>query len=209
MGNSCGTMLVTTRIATIGITLNMSNQNGHVAFIYILVHENGVTTFGSSQIHQMLVIFAVVIDDLATMPELIKKLSSQHTKNLLFSIFAVKAVGANQQDVFFFHTSDIQFLQHQLDGNFSVGSSLLTAFYSVWKYDGNFGAFFCQLGKGLHTDGIPQGLESPLFQLSFWNAGRICHCFARNKDVSIVRKLGIHHTVAVFKRKFHVRLLYL
>ena len=74
----------------------MADQNSDITVVNVLIHQNRVASVRGSQIYQMIVILAVVIDDLMGMPELMEQLVAQNIMNLLLCILPVKAVGTDQ-----------------------------------------------------------------------------------------------------------------
>ena len=203
MGNPRGTVLIAAGISPIGIPLGMSDENRHIAVIHILVHQYRVSPAGSSQIHQMIIVFTVMVNDLMGVPELVKQLISQYPPDLLLRVLSMKPVGADQQNVLLLYSRIIQFLQNQPDGNLSMGSRLLSPLYPVREDNRDLRALVSQLGKGLHAHGIADGLQCFCLNLILRNARGIRNRLPWNKHICRIRQLRCHHSLAVLKCKLH------
>ena len=64
MGDACGAVLISPGVAAVGIALGVPDEDCHVAVIHIFVHEHRVAAVRGAQVHQMLIILAVMVDNL-------------------------------------------------------------------------------------------------------------------------------------------------
>ena len=74
MGDAGGAVLVPAGISAVGISLGMADKDGDVCVKDVLVHDDVVPGGGEAQIHQVVVILAVVAGDLAGGVELPEQL---------------------------------------------------------------------------------------------------------------------------------------
>ena len=157
VGDAGRTMFIAAGIASIGISLGVSNEDCNIAVIYIFVHEDRISPVCGTQIYHMVIILAVMSDDLMGIPELMKQLFPQDRPYLLLRASGVKAVGADHQDILFLHAHRIQFLKDQLNGEFPVCRRLKPPFYDIRENNHNPGAFMSQLCQRRHPHWIADG----------------------------------------------------
>ena len=77
----------------------MTDEDGDIGIIDILVHDDVVAVAGIAQIDEMLVILAVVAGDLTGVIELIKQLIAKDGLHLRHAGARVQTVGEQQQDI--------------------------------------------------------------------------------------------------------------
>ena len=73
----------------------MSDQDCHIAVIHIFIHEHRIAAVRGAQVHQMLVILAVMVDNLMCVPELIKQLIPKDVVDFRLRVLPVKSVGTD------------------------------------------------------------------------------------------------------------------
>ena len=87
----------------------MSDQDGHITVINIFVHDHRVSSVCHAEVYQMVIVFAVMVDDLVGVPELMEQFFPEDIADLLLRILPVQTVGADKKDVFLLHSGGIQF----------------------------------------------------------------------------------------------------
>ena len=110
MGNARGAVLVAAGVATIGVALDVADEDGNVAVEDILVHEHRVAPLGGAQVYHMLRVLGIVAGDLVGPVELVKELLAQNLPHLALRGAGVQAVGEQQQNVLFANTAGVQLL---------------------------------------------------------------------------------------------------
>ena len=211
MGDAGGAVLVAAGVAAVGVALRVADEHGDIRVIDVLVHDDVVALIGVAEVDEVVVVLAVVAGDLAGVVELTKQLVAEDGLHLLHGRTRMQAVGEEQQHVLLFDARAVELVEARADGDLAVAGRLVAALDDVRDDDDDGAALVRQLGEGLHADGMADGIERRLVQAVpvLRQALGIGHGLARDEDVGIVRQVGAHEAVAVFKIKFHGVLLML
>ena len=205
MGDAGGAVLVAPGVAPVGVALGVADENGDIAVEDIFVHQHRVPPAGGPQVHHMFAVLAVMAGELAGVIELAEQLLPQDLFHLRHGGPGVQSVGDQQQDVLLLHPGGIQLIQAGPDGHLPVGSGLTAALDDIGDDEYHRFAGARQLPEGLHADGVPDALQRGGVQAVpvLGQAGRIRDGLPGDKHVGIVRQLGGHEAVTVFKIQFH------
>ena len=95
MGDARGAVLIPSGVAAVGVALGVSDQDCHIAVIHIFIHEHRIAAVRGAQVHQMLVILAVMVDNLMRVPELMKQLIPKDVVDFRLRVLPVKSVGTD------------------------------------------------------------------------------------------------------------------
>ena len=145
VGDPGGAVLITARIAPVGVPLGMSDQHGDVGVVDIFVHDYRVPARGEAQVDEVVPVLAVMVDDLPAVPEFIEERLAQNAQKLLLGVFPVQAVGAEEQDVPLLHPGGVKLLEDDRDAHLAMRAFLLPALHPVGEDDDAFGALMSQL----------------------------------------------------------------
>ena len=74
----------------------MANQNRNITVVDVFIHQNRVPSVRGSQIYQMIVILAIVVDNLVCMSEFMEQLITQNIMYLLFRILPMETIRTDQ-----------------------------------------------------------------------------------------------------------------
>ena len=82
-------VLVAARVSAVWVSQAVPNKDGEIGFKYILVHDDAVADFIFSKVNEVVVILAVVVDDLLAAPEFIEDLGAKQGADLGLRVFPV------------------------------------------------------------------------------------------------------------------------
>ena len=204
-------VLVAAGVAAVGVALRVADEHGDVRVIDVFVHDDVVALVSVADVHQVLVVLAVVAGDLAGVVELAEQLLAQNRLHLLHGRARMQAVGKKQQHVLLLNARAVQLVKARPDGDLAVARRLVAALDDVRDDDDDRAPLVRQLTKRLHADRMADALEGrrveavPVLRQAFG----IGHRLAGDKDVGAVRQVGTHQAIAVFKIKLHNVLLLL
>ncbi len=97
----CG-MLVAARITAIGVAQGMADEDSQVGVEDLLAHDDRIVDLIDAEVHQVVVVLRVVVDDLVAVPVIVEDLVAEDGLDLLLRVLPVKPVGTDQKDIFFF-----------------------------------------------------------------------------------------------------------
>jgi len=198
-------VLVAARVPAIGVSQGVADQHGQIGLVYVTVHQHRVAARRRAQIHQMLVVFAIMVDDLARAPKLGKERLTQHGRDLVRRVLAMQAVGADEEHVLAGYPGSLEFLDDQRDRHPAVRGGMLAPLDHIRKDNRHPVARPGQLSKRLHTDRVAQRLAG--------GGHRICQTrgvrdrFTRDEHIGVVRQVRLHHIQAIFQHHLHGQLL--
>ena len=199
--NPCRAVLVTAGIASIGIALDMTDENRQICFKHVFIHENRISPVRKPQIHHMLRILGIMADDLPAVPERIINFPSKKRQCILVRTSGMQAIGDNKQDILLFHSCRIQVIQYVFYRQLSVAGGLLPAFYAVRYNKNNFASLMNQLLHRRHADRMIQALPVSCLQLFLRYIRRIRYGHSRDKHVRAVRKIRSQCSLSILKFK--------
>ena len=206
MRNAGRAVLIAAGVTAVGVALRMTDEDGNVGVIDILVHNDVVAVAGIAQIDEMLVILAVVAGDLTGIIELIKQFIAEDGLHLRHAGARVQTVGEQQQDILLLHAGGIQLVDAGADGDLAVAGRLVAALDDVRDDDDDGASLVRHLGQRLHADRVADALDRfrvervPILR----QALGIRHGFAGNKDIGVIRQVRAHRALPVFKIQLHI-----
>ena len=206
MGNARGAVLIAAGVTAVGIALRMADENRHVRVIDVFIHDDVVAVIRVAEIDKVVVIFAVVAGDLAGIIELVKQFVAQNGLHLRHARARVQTVGEQQQNILLFHARRIQLVDARADRDLAVAGRLVAALDDIRDDNDDGAALMRQLGKRLHTNRVANALERfrieriPVLRQAFG----VGHGLARHKDIGVVRQIGAHQALPIFKIKLHL-----
>ena len=206
MGNARSAVLIAAGVTAVGIALRMADENRHVRVIDVFIHDDMVAVIRVAEIDKVVVIFTVVAGDLAGIIELVKQFVAQNGLHLRHARARVQTVGEQQQNILLFHARRIQLVDARADRDLAVAGRLVAALDDIRDDDDDGAALMRQLGKRLHADGVANALERfrieriPVLRQAFG----VGHDLARHKDIGVVRQIGAHQALPIFKIELHM-----
>ena len=184
----------------------MADENRHVRVIDVFIHDDVVTVIRVAEIDKVVVIFAVVAGDLAGIIELVKQFVAQNGLHLRHAGARVQTVGEQQQNILLFHARRVQLVDARADRDLAVAGRLVAALDDIRDDNDDGAALMRQLGKRLHTNRVANALERfrieriPVLRQAFG----VGHSLARHEDIGVVRQIGAHQALPIFKIKLHL-----
>ena len=159
-----------------------------------------------AEIDKVVVILAVVAGDLAGIIELVKQFVAQNGLHLRHARARVQTVGEQQQDVLLLHADGIQLVDAGADGDLAVAGRLIAALDDIRDDDDDGAALVRQLAQRLHANRVTDALERLAIQgiPILRQALGVGHGLARHKDIGVVRQIGAHQALPIFKIELHL-----
>ena len=206
VGNARGAVLVAAGVAAVGVALRMADEDRDVRIVDVLVHNDVVAVLGIAQIDEVLVILAVVAGDLAGIIEFAKQLVAEDGLHLRHAGARMQTVGEQQQDVLLLHADGIQLVDAGTDGDLAVAGRLIAALDDIRDDDDDGAALVRQLAQRLHANRVADALERLAIQgiPILRQALGVGHGLARHKDIGVVRQIGAHQALPIFKIQLHL-----
>ena len=184
----------------------MADEDRDVRIVDVLVHNDVVAVIGIAQIDEMLVILAVVAGDLAGIIEFAKQLVAEDGLHLRHAGARMQTVGEQQQDVLLLHADGIQLVDAGADGDLAVAGRLIAALDDIRDDDDDGAALVRQLAQRLHANRVADALERLAIQgiPILRQALGVGHGLARYEDIGVVRQIGAHQALPIFKIELHL-----
>ena len=206
MGNARSAVLIAAGVTAVGIALRMADENRHVRVIDVFIHDDVVAVIRVAEIDKVVVIFAVVAGDLAGIIELVKQFVAQNGLHLRHAGARVQTVGEQQQNILLFHARRVQLVDARADRDLAVAGRLVAALDDIRDDNDDGAALMRQLGKRLHTNRVANALERFLIERIpvLRQAFRVVHGLARHEDIGVVRQIGAHQALPIFKIELHM-----
>ena len=205
VGDAGGAVLVAAGVAAVGVALGVPDEHRHVRVVDVLVHDHVVPLGGVAQVHQVVIVLAVVAGDLAGGVELAEQLGAQDGLHLGHGGPGVQAVGEQQQHVLLLHPGGVQLVQAGTDGHLPVAGRLVAPLDDVRNHDNHRAPLVRQLPQGGHADGVADGLQGGGVQAVpvLGQTGRIGHGLPGDEDVRAVGQLRAQQALPILKFQFH------
>ena len=205
VGDAGGAVLVAAGVAAVGVALGVPDEHRHVRVVDVLVHDHVVPLGGVAQVHQVVIVLAVVAGDLAGGVELAEQLGAQDGLHLGHSSTGVQAVGEQQQHVLLLHPGGVQLVQAGTDGHLPVAGRLVAPLDDVRNDDDHRLARPGQLLQRGHADGVADGRQGGGVQAVpvLGQTGGIRYRLPGDEDVRAVGQLRAQQALPILKFQFH------
>ena len=93
------TVLISTAVSAVWVTRCVTDHDGYIGVIDILVHDHVVAALCISKVHQVLIVFTVVACEETVWIELVEELLSKNLLHLLLRCTWMESVGDDEEDV--------------------------------------------------------------------------------------------------------------